>query len=361
MYNVTVSVFNQENIQSYESDKNHIEINLKRKDVPQRGSGSSVPSHLNETSFSNSISQTEQNSNTSTQKNQDRDYLSAVERGDMETAQRMVDEAAERAFADSKVRDEDGKVIPLSERFKTDNADIRYQDRENPYTYEKLNGKPDMRITTIDDSQNHTPNAQTRKDIVSQAIKNAASVGKYDKDGHAVVFVGDINSEVMLPKSALRHGLDRRLNINAPVVLKAGEILKNAIAVNELIPRNRETTNTFTLVGIAKNQNNEPYTATFIVNRSTNEVMSMDVLYSLNTKTEPAGSLSPGAYANARYLTGSTVSIADLLDYVNKYFPDILPESVLRHYGYESRPEGKIGSSALYQDRTDASFSKIET
>ena len=45
-----------------------------------------MPSHLNETSFSNSISQTEQNSNTSTQKNQDRDYLSAVERGDIETA-----------------------------------------------------------------------------------------------------------------------------------------------------------------------------------------------------------------------------------------------------------------------------------
>ena len=97
MYNVTVSVFNQENIQSYESDKNHIEINLKRKDVPQRGSGSSVPSHLNETSFSNSISQTEQNSNTSTQKNQDRDYLSAVERGDTEAAQRMVDETAQAA------------------------------------------------------------------------------------------------------------------------------------------------------------------------------------------------------------------------------------------------------------------------
>ena len=41
----------------------------------------------------------------------DREYMAAVERGDMETAQRMVDEAAERAFADSKVRDEDGKPL----------------------------------------------------------------------------------------------------------------------------------------------------------------------------------------------------------------------------------------------------------
>ncbi len=43
----------------------------------------------------------------------DRAYLSAVKRGDMEAAQRMVDEAAERAFADSKVRDEDGKLLKV--------------------------------------------------------------------------------------------------------------------------------------------------------------------------------------------------------------------------------------------------------
>ena len=46
-------------------------------------------------------------------KNQSRDtdYLSAVVRGDMETAQRMVDEAADIAFADSKIRGKDGKML----------------------------------------------------------------------------------------------------------------------------------------------------------------------------------------------------------------------------------------------------------
>lgn len=39
-----------------------------------------------------------------TQSRLDADYLSAVKRGDMKTAQRMVDEAAERAFAKSKIR-----------------------------------------------------------------------------------------------------------------------------------------------------------------------------------------------------------------------------------------------------------------
>ena len=40
----------------------------------------------------------------------DQDYLKAVESGDMGTAQRMVDEAAEKAFANSKVRGNDGKL-----------------------------------------------------------------------------------------------------------------------------------------------------------------------------------------------------------------------------------------------------------
>jgi len=47
------------------------------------------------------------------QSRSDADYLSAVERGDMNTAQRMVDEAAERAFAKSKIRDEDGKLMKV--------------------------------------------------------------------------------------------------------------------------------------------------------------------------------------------------------------------------------------------------------
>lgn len=37
-----------------------------------------------------------------------------------------------------------------------------------------------------------------------------------------------------------------------------------------------------------------------------------------------------------------------MLDCVNIYFPDILPESVLKHYDYSSKPEGNIGKSALF-------------
>ena len=46
-------------------------------------------------------------------RNSDRDYMAAVDHGDMETAQRMVDEAAEKAFPDSVLRDDNGKLIKM--------------------------------------------------------------------------------------------------------------------------------------------------------------------------------------------------------------------------------------------------------
>ena len=80
----------------------------------------------------------------------------------------------------------------------------------------------------------------------------------------------------------------------------------------------------------------------------------MDVLYAVNAKKEP-GALLPdvtGTDAPA-ILTDSAISIRSLLDYVNRYFPDVLPESVLRHYNHDRRPDGKLGENALYQRRDD--------
>ena len=61
----------------------------------------------------------------------------------------------------------------------------------------------------------------------------------------------------------------------------------------------------------------------------------------------------PGAYPPEitgvpATLTGSSISISDLLTYVNRYFPDVLPESVLRHFGHSERPAGKLGEGALF-------------
>ena len=87
----------------------------------------------------------------------------------------------------------------------------------------------------------------------------------------------------------------------------------------------------------------------------------VDVLYSAYAKTEsengikkePTGSLSPEITELPATLTGSTISISKLLNYVNQYFPDVFPESVLKHYGHDARPEEKLGASALLSLRDE--------
>ena len=231
----------------------------------------------------------------------------------------------------------------------TENEDIRFS-RDVNYSYNELIKKPDMKITEIDDSIEYEANALGRKNIIETAINNAKKIGKVNDNGNAVIHVDDIKTDIIVPKGAIKHSLDRRLSVNAPIAVNVGSILKNAIRINELMPRNEHIEKSYALIGIAKNSVNEPFVVSFIVNKHTNEIQSIDVLYAVNAKTEPAGSLSPEVSTPP---TGSTISISNLLDYVNNYFPDILPESVLKHYGYSSRPEGNIGESALFSRDVD--------
>lgn len=72
------------------------------------------------------------------------------------------------------------------------------------------------------------------------------------------------------------------------------------------------------LIGIVKNIVNEPFVVSFIVNKHTNEIQSIDVLYAVNAKKEPAGSVKSPEVSTPP--TGPTISISNLLDCVNNCF-----------------------------------------
>lgn len=211
------------------------------------------------------------------------------------------------------------------------------------YSYDALVRKPDMTLAVVEDAD-----GLTRKEVIDKALEEAKKYGGVNQNGNVYVHVNDTDADVVISAKALRHGLDRRFTVNAPATLKVGEILQNAVRVNELVPKLDTVDATYVLMGAAKNKNNEPYIVQFVVNRASNEVMSVDVLYAINAKTEPAGSLSPEITGVPATLTGSSISISDLLTYVNRYFPDVLPESVLRHFGHSERPAGKLGEGALF-------------
>lgn len=265
----------------------------------------------------------------------------------------LVDAAKVKAANGKTDFDHAGQVTNIDgEMVAASNGEGGVQFSERDYSYEILTAKPDMRVTNVDDRVSYRPAREARKEIVARAIANAKKIGRTNENGNAVVRVADTGDEVILSAKGLRHGLDRRFSVNAPVTLKAGEIIRNAVRINEFTPENAQVDASYALIGAAKNAKNEPYIVQFVVNRISNEVTDVDVLYAVNAKKEP-GALLPdvtGTDAPA-ILTDSVISIRSLLDYVNRYFQDVLPESVLRHYNHDRRPDGKLGENALYQRR----------
>lgn len=236
-----------------------------------------------------------------------------------------------------------GVPIKESGRVKTSAGEgdgVRYSMKD--YSYDALVRKPDMTLAVVENAD-----GLTRKEVVDKALAEAKKYGGVNQNGNVYVHVNDTDADVIISAKALRHGLDRRFTVNAPATLNVGEILQNAVRVNELVPKLDTVDATYVLMGAAKNKNNEPYIVQFVVNRASNEVMSVDVLYAINAKKEPAA-LLPEITGVPATLTGSTISIADLLTYVNRYFPDVLPEGVLRHFGHSERPAGKLGDGALF-------------
>lgn len=228
--------------------------------------------------------------------------------------------------------------------------------KKTDFSYEWFVNKPDMKLTVVD---NDIP--VNRADVVYLAKKNAADVGRLDpKTGGVSVRVEDVGENVFLGTDGLKHGLRRTKNpqndANYIVTIKAGEIIKNSVKINEILPKNQNATGSYVLIGAAKNTNGELYIVRSVVNQFKNELVSMDVLYAINAKKELAAPNAPRSTVKPLSVTSSTISIAELLNYVNEYFPDILSEDVLKHYGYDSRPEGDLGENVLYStQQTDIS------
>lgn len=266
----------------------------------------------------------------------------------MEEAQRMLNDYR---GGHSNFPVAQGIVDSFVSEYKEKHKGIKYSDRD--YSYEALTSKPDMNVTLVDDTA-----PKNRADIIHQAKKNAAGIGTFDpKTGSVSVRVNDINTDVILATNGLKHSMDRRTEVNGPVVVKAGEILQNSIRINELTPQKADAQESYVLIGAAQNNSGELYVVRSVINRFSNELSSMDVLYAINAKKESAALNAPRLADESAIRTDSIISISELLDYVNRYFPDVLPESVLKHYGYDARPEGKIGESALFQDRDTDSIS----
>lgn len=151
-----------------------------------------------------------------------------------------------------------------------EDTDIRFSER-NTYSYKELTSKPDMKLTTVD-----TTKVLSRADTIAEAKKNAAKVGTRHNDGSVSVKVNDTGKEVLLTNSGLSHSLYRNLRIISPITIKAGDILKNSIKINEFIPKKQNVAKSYALIGAAADNSNT-YIVRFIVNSFSDEIESLDV------------------------------------------------------------------------------------
>ena len=250
----------------------------------------------------------------------------------------------------------------LNSAKKSNEQNVNIEDEqlaERDYSYESLIAKPDMKLTEV-----VTDIPSNRADVIKLAKKNISEVGMKDsKSGNLSVYVNDIDSNVIIGSDGLKHGLRRaisgKIDANYIVTIKAGEIIKNSIRVNEMTPSKEGAKKSYILIGAAKAKTGELYIVRSVINHFTNELTSIDVVYAINAKKESAALSAPGFAAKPLSVTDSTISISELLEYVNRYFPDILPESVLRHYGYSERPVGSLGESVLFSERDAESIYDI--
>ena len=158
----------------------------------------------------------------------------------------------------------------------------------------------------------------------------------------------------------MRHGLDeKRVNKIAPLTVRAGELIKNAILLNEAIPKKKTVSNELILFAMAQNEKNEPYVVRFVVDEISNELITIDVLHAIDTRKRPAALEGPQIADEPLLVTGHDISIADFLDYVNYYFPDVLPMNVLQHYGYSERPQSDLQGLRYSLDTAEVSKEQV--
>lgn len=244
----------------------------------------------------------------------------------------------------------DSVKFSLSENKKASEEETKGEN----YTYDSLVEKDDMFVTQLTEDVPYTDDGKIDRKAVKQiALENVRKQDNPKNTGtNAYVYVKSIDSDVLIGSTGLDHGLTRKADATAKVTMKIGDILSNAIAVNELEPR-KQSSGSYVLLGIGADEEGDYYPTRIVVNQfEVDEVEVLDVLYAVNAKREKKNQSPNGARLPANAVptikgSSSTVTVAELLNVVKNFFPDVLSEDVLKKYGIE-RPKSTLSDSVKF-------------
>ncbi len=222
----------------------------------------------------------------------------------------------------------------------------------NPYSYETLISKPDMVITALEEDVPRDANGKISRARVR--AKGLANVRKQNNSKNTEEFsyarCDDTGTDIRVNINGINHGLDRRIETNGKAAIIIGDLIKNAIKVNEVNSLSQGHEGDYVLLSCFS-EGTDLYGTSIYVDRLSNEVTGMDsidILYSANGKK--IGTAAPNARVSDRSpsLTVPTISISQLLEKCNTKFKDIFSKDVYEHFGTEKDTSTKLGSTTRY-------------
>ncbi len=228
------------------------------------------------------------------------------------------------------------------------------------YTYKALTEKKDMSVTLLDTESVRDENGNiNRADVVNKGIENVRKKNNAkNTTENAYVYIPDIDRNVLVGKRGLSHGLTRNAEATAFVTTKIGDVLENAIKVNELNPRQNEV-GAYVLLGIAMNKNKNYYPVRVVISQYSvvEEVEVLDALYAINAKKKNQSSNEAELPASAvpPIKGSSTISISNLLELVNGEFSDVLTNDVLDNLGV-NRKKSTLSEGIKYTKEDTISY-----
>lgn len=246
---------------------------------------------------------------------------------------------------------DEGSRFALPENFDIDAA-------ASKYSYDTLIKKPDLNVVTLPDSLPKTEAGRINNKAVVLMARNNAKKQENPRNtpSETYVYVKDIDSDVMIRRNGLEHGLARDEN-TALATIKIGDLLKNGIVINELNGRTtgkRTTEMSCVLFAVGQNKNS-PYLVRIIVDKTTNSISEISThgLYAIKAKKEgalfmPEGNEAVSDNRSYPYLR-STISIADFLEKV-KNIPlanEIFSEDVAKKLGV-NRSTGSLSEDVRF-------------
>ena len=218
---------------------------------------------------------------------------------------------------------------------------------ETPYAYRVLTEKGDRTVVDVSDV-----GEITRDEAVQRGLENVRKyTDKTDRNGVPMMYVDDLGKYVTVGSKALRHGLDRRVKVNGAATAHIGDLLKQAIVINEANPKKENHTNTYILLSVARDSNQENVYVRMVVNQSTGQLEDVTSLYALNTKKGARRVVAPNGEVSHGVPAGSTMTIAEILENVKDIYSDVLSKDVLKALGVEKRSESELTQRLRYSLR----------